>query len=346
MPVLFVLGAGCSRNYAQSIHRIRGLRSPLNHDFFKMAKLVIENTGMISDQSFMEDIELLIRTIAPLYGYSQYDISLLEDAALNLEEVMTLLDIDLKLFSSRTVPIKGLYESPQLRILKELLVRVLDYSLYGPPCRKHLDLARRMESGDVVLNFNYDILMDNALFSLGKMIDSGYCLSFFKVNQNEQWTNPNESSSEISLIKLHGSLNWIRCGFCGSLLLYQYRKQTMLGAYTFECPRCAATQPYAVRLMVPPIQSKEYGDKDISYLWIKADQMLRDFSKVVCIGYSFPLSDLDMISLMRRYRARRTTVPEVDFVSPDLRAKKRLESILGVKNTRRFEDLSQYLRSN
>ena len=94
MPVLYILGAGCSRNYSQSSQRIRGLKSPLNRDFFKMARLVIENTGMKTDPVFMEEINLLIKKVAPLYGSSNSDLSFFNNPSLNLEDVMTLLDIE------------------------------------------------------------------------------------------------------------------------------------------------------------------------------------------------------------------------------------------------------------
>jgi len=222
-----------------------------------MARLVIENTGMRSDPLFMEEIDVLINTVAPLYGSNKKDLNFFSNPHLNLEDTMTLLDIDFKLFSPLTTPKLGQIENRQLRTLKELLVRTLDYALMGPPCKKHHELAKRMKLGDVVLSFNYDILIDNALYYLERITDSGYKMDFFKANQDRQWMKPNEKPSEITLLKLHGSLNWVKCSFCGSLFLYRYRKQTMYGAYAFQCPRCSSGENYAVRMLIPPIQSKD-----------------------------------------------------------------------------------------
>jgi hypothetical protein len=342
---LYILGAGCSRNYSQSTHRIQGLKSPLNRDFFEMARLVIENTGMKSDSLFMEEINVLIKTIAPLYGGSKNDLSFFDSSYLNLEDVMTLLDIQFRLFSPLAATKFGRKESRQLRALKNLLARTLDYALMGPPCKKHHALAKRMSPGDVVLNFNYDILMDNALFDLEKTTDSGYRMNFFKVKQDEEWVRPREKPSEVTLLKLHGSLNWVRCGFCGALVLYRHKKQALYGAQVFQCPRCSSGETYAERMMIPPIQSKDYGDRDIAFLWVQADRMMRDFSRIVCIGYSFSPLDFDMTSLMRMYRARQTEMPEVDFVSRDSKAEKRLKLLIGVEEVNCFNDLSSYLKS-
>lgn len=345
MVDLYILGAGCSRNYSQSTHQIQGLKSPLNRDFFRMARLVIENTGMKSDTLFMEEIETLIKTIAPLYGSNESNLNFFDNPQLNLEEVMTLLDIDFKLFSPFAPQKLRQHENPQLRTLKEILARTIDYALKGPPCKKHEALAQRMKPGDVVLSFNYDILIDNALLNHGKITDSAYKMNFFKVNQNGHWMNTNERSSGVTLLKLHGSLNWVRCIFCGVLLLYRYQKQTMYGEWEFQCPRCSSNETYAERVLIPPIQSKDYGDRDITFLWVQADRMMRDFSRLICIGYSFSPLDFDMTSLMRRFKARQIKMPEVYFVSPDPEAEKHLKLLLGVEEIRHFRNLSSYLES-
>jgi len=199
-----------------------------------------------------------------------------------------------------------------------------------------------MKRGDVVLSLNYDILIDNALFNLGRTTDSGYRMNFFKVNQDGEWMRPSLDSSEISLFKLHGSLNWIRCRLCGALLLYRQRKQTLNGIEPFRCPRCSSEET-GERMMMPPIQSKDYGDKDIAFLWFQADRTMKDFSRIVCVGYSFSPLDSDMISLMRRLRSRQASIPEVDFVSPDRRAEERLRRLLDIRKMNRFRNLSHYL---
>ena len=52
MPTLYILGAGCSRNYSQSATEISGLLSPLDKDFFLMAKRLLIHKKM--DRRFDE----------------------------------------------------------------------------------------------------------------------------------------------------------------------------------------------------------------------------------------------------------------------------------------------------
>jgi hypothetical protein len=349
MPDLYILGAGCSRNYSEATHGIRGLESPTNGNFFKMARLVIEKTGMKSDSRFMEEIDLLIKTVARLYG-GPNDLRLFSKKNLNLEDVMTLLDIESRMFSTLSAQRLGQSESRQLRALKDLLTRTLELALMGPPCSKHRSLVREMTDGDVVLSMNYDILIDNALISSGKTSDSGYNMNFYMVNHDGEWIRPappDSRRSQVSLFKLHGSLNWVRCGLCGSLLLYRYRKQTLIGGEPFQCPRCSDT--FAERMIIPPLHSKDYRDKDQAFLWIQADRAMKEFSRIVSIGYSFSPLDSDMTALIRRLRTRQTKDPEVDFIGhphhPDRQAEKRLKDLLGVKKMKCYKGLSSYLES-
>jgi len=309
-----------------------------------MARLVIENTGMKSDLVFMSEVDRLIKTIVQYYG-GHDDLRFLSKEDLSLEDVMTLLDVDFRLFSSPTSQRLGMNESSQMRTLKDLLSRTLEYALTGPPCAKHRELADRMNDGDVVISLNYDLLMDNAMFEADKGKDSCYHMNFNKVNIDGNWKEPVSRKSKVSLFKLHGSLNWVRCTLCGSLLLYRFRKQILTGWIPFNCPRCSSDESVAERVMVPPLQSKDYRDKDMTFLWIQTDRMLKAFKKIVCIGYSFPSADSDMRALMRRLRSRQPHPPEVDFVSPDSDANERMKTLLGIKRTNRFPNLSDYLSS-
>lgn len=169
-----------------------------------MGRLVIENSGMKSDESFMEEIAILIKAIAPLYG-DKSEINFFDNRNLRLEDVMTLLDIDFRLFSPLTSRRLALNESRETRALKDLLARTLEYALMGPPCGKHRSLVKRMKQGDVVLSLNYDILIDNALFNLEKTTDSGYGMNFFRVNRDGEWMRPRLCSSS----REHLSQFWI-----------------------------------------------------------------------------------------------------------------------------------------
>ena len=94
---------------------------------------------MKNDASFMHDLNILIVKLSKLYGLKA-NLSLFDSKRLNLEEVMTLLDTDYKMFSAPYININKTTTSPHLNFLKELIVRTLDYSLIGDLCEKHMNL--------------------------------------------------------------------------------------------------------------------------------------------------------------------------------------------------------------
>ena len=67
MSKLLIIGAGCSRNYSQGTSNVAGLASPLDNDFFHMAKKIILQDFI--DATFLPMIELLVDDLRRLYGY-------------------------------------------------------------------------------------------------------------------------------------------------------------------------------------------------------------------------------------------------------------------------------------
>lgn len=81
-------------------------------------------------------------------------------------------------------------------------------------CEYHDKLARWLTDGDLVLSFNYDLLIDRSLKKRGDwFLDDGYGLEFARIghreDQNILWRKINKTQSSIRLHKPHGSLNWL-----------------------------------------------------------------------------------------------------------------------------------------
>lgn len=334
MAKLYIIGAGCLRNYISKENNIKNLIPPLNKDFFKMAKLVVENTGMKNDENFMDDLNKLILKLSSLYGLKP-DISILKSNLLNLEDVMTILDVDYNMFSSPYINLNKSPRSPHLKFLNELLVRTLDYALIGDECNKHKKIVKKMQEGDLILNYNYDLLFDMQLYKSNKFTDEGYKMNFYRVQEDRTWYKLDEKTSPVTMLKLHGSINWTRCDICGSLLrLNQKKTKGLIGYEPFVCPKCQSKDDYISRMIVPPLLIKDYSDKDIAYLWLKADSMLNDYDQIITIGYSFSKSDYATTSLFRRYISNRKKVPNIILVSPSNKLKRQLCDLFNVTNDR------------
>ena len=210
-----------------------------------------------------------------------------------------------------------------------LIVNTIAESLKGPICDKHIKLAGSMESGDSVLSFNYDLLMENALRHFGRFVDSGYLLNFHSVF-DRSWTNPQFESSEIHVVKLHGSMNWLRCSFCGSYFLLRRQKLEDLKVWLppdVNCPKCKANQSYWERLIIPPLLAKRYEDPSINYLWREAKRILSKAEEIMIIGYSFPTTDLASEALLREGIGDRASEIQIMIVNPDKKVIDRFSAI-------------------
>jgi len=364
MSKLYLIGAGCSKNYAQGTTDIPGLTSPVDKDFFEMAKKVIIRRKQI-DQTWDLMLDGFISDLSRLYGYlprerslddlsilNEEDLKVLDDPRLSLESVMTTISLESELFMKQPC-ILG-YEEPNMNIsirlapLIQLVTVTISEALQGPPCSKHRKLAESLEQRDIVISYNYDMLMDNALRNCRKLSDSGYLLPFQKVSNGVTWEGPDQAASEITLLKLHGSLNWIHCTYCDSNLMMRYEKAANWEtSIPRQCPKCGELGSYLRRLIVPPLLTKDYSDHAINYLWGAASHLLQSYvNEIVAIGYSLPATDFASETLLRTgFEFNRQKNIHVTLVNPDPdgRVFERFSRIFDPDKITRQKSLDEYL---
>lgn len=311
MATLYIIGAGCSNNYDECVSPVRGLKPPLNKDFFKMARKVIDHYGLCNMYSPIMGLDHLLRDINELYGYERGESTeVLEDDRLSLEGVMNFYHLQQEILEQDVFPFR--FPHARIEALDDLLAYTIAESLGGPVCSKHTFLANRMQKGDVVWNFNYDLLMDNALFAQEKLTDGGYVTRFDYTLVGNRWIRPDDTPSGVTMLKLHGSLNWLRCTSCGRFLLVRYvkgvpdlwkriRDLRVFGKNpSIVCPKgCVSARDSALeRVIVPPSMSKSYGDVEMRYIWRYADRV-SDISNLVVIGFRFAEQDSAVDMLIR-----------------------------------------------
>ncbi len=169
------------------------------------------------------------------------------------------------------------------------------YAAFGDLLR----VIRHNESTDTpsvsVLTFNYDPCVDHALYHAG--LEPNYCL--------------NECRDDgISLLKLHGSLNWTFCEQCGKptwwsigkhLATLRFHKDELedmgsggrplgrflLGTFTYTCGHTGPCRP----LIVPPTYNKGYRYHEIAEVWQAAAGELAEAEDIYVIGFSLPDTD-------------------------------------------------------
>jgi len=301
MKTLYIIGAGCSRNYEKTSSPVQGLKPPLNNDFFKMAKKIIDHYDMSNLFGPIPGLDHFIRNMNRLFGYgdSEYDTTVFLDDRLSLEEVMTHFSLEYNILNFP----RSFNSNPRTNVLNELLAYTLAESLSGEVCEKHRQLARMIVQGDLVLNFNYDILMDNALRDEDKFTDSGYLMRFDYFLDEDKWKRPIYQDSPIKMLKLHGSLNWLKCINCGSILLLGKQKDvpalwTGIKDFKFNCPKCGSSKYDGLERYIIPPGVKVIQDAEMRFLWQSAIK-IQPLDRILAIGYSFSDQDPQVKMLLR-----------------------------------------------
>lgn len=224
----------------------------------------------------------MARTIKKLSHYSSEEIS-------QLVESMTVLIAQTLLHSVRYPYTSSQVDSPKPY---NRFVHVLKNAISLPASSD----AQRWYS---ILTFNYDFAIDYAFACASLQPD--YCL-----------TGPDGREHAIKLLKLHGSLNWVKCPGCGQIGAVQFSSLSRASALsqalthgdgktvtlpfvpgmgTDTCKNCSK-ELLGHPVLVPPTWNKAQGHAELATVWTQAAIELGQAENIFCIGYSLPESDL------------------------------------------------------
>ena len=185
----------------------------------------------------------------------------------------------------------------------------------------HEDFANRLTPNDVILTFNYDTVLEQALDDVGKL----YSLT------PEWWIRNGTSGTSplyVDVLKLHGSIDWYDRHYHDDAMRYHAKQRTFVpdrdpifgpnptvpseplahaptgefGSHilprVFRIPNHRKYFPieggvgsYIVPFILPPAHDKLLGFDPIVDLWWSLHHNLDVFSSIVIIGYSFPSQD-------------------------------------------------------
>jgi hypothetical protein len=229
-----------------------------------------------------------------------------------------------------------------------------------------LALARWLDPGDVVLSFNYDLLIDRALESRGDWAkNDGYQLTFHRIGrhagQDGEWREPLPTISRIALLKLHGSLNWLYCRDSWQNLnvdLYSGRplKQNdtlyclddLNPAWREDHPRYEWWARYEHEhdgyifdlhsLIVPPTLNKAYRNMErfLGPLWSQALlTMLAGATELYFVGYSLRPQDSRSWWLFRKVADEAEKLQSVYVVDPSDEVYERISNVFRERKVER-----------
>lgn len=163
---------------------------------------------------------------------------------------------------------------------------------------------------NIVVTFNYDLLLEAALTRLGLPFSYGLGAEGVTYDRSAHST-PEAEPDGLVLLKLHGSLNWA------------LRENDVLGVYgSYDDALATGGLPH----VVPPTWEKTMAGA-IRTVWRRAVSALMDATRVIVIGFSFRPTDahfkyLLAAGLMDNSSLRRILVvnPRATALAPQIRS--------------------------
>lgn len=225
----------------------------------------------------------------------------------SFEECLGMLDIAF----NRNESFRG-YSSQKISRLRNelifLIAKALNDSLKGKRLH-HNSLIERLDKEDKLkntafLSLNYDILIDNAIVDFKGLNNIDYGIEF---------ADGYFSKDSVNLLKPHGSLNWTYCPTCCEIFLTEYQKSGFdVLKSQMECKNCESIlEP----VIIPPTYFKEFSNPYLQQIYYKADQVIREVSKVYICGYSFSDADIHVKYLLKRAEMFNKKTPEIYIIN-------------------------------
>jgi hypothetical protein len=225
-----------------------------------------------------------------------------------LEEFLSLLDVYL-LFSNK-VKSKHAFDDDAVENLRRELLRAVSIYL----CQKAqainikrtrlFHLANRLAPGDVVITFNWDFLLELALFESHR--DYSYV----------------HDQDKVSILKLHGSVDWFDSD---NISLRADRRFDLIGGIgrinVYKYFKFPNVEKRIVPVIIPPVANKQFEHDEFDRLFKDAWAAMRWADEVHILGFSLPPEDLHVRFLIRSsIRMNEASRPEalhVTVVNPD-----------------------------
>jgi hypothetical protein len=197
---VYLFGAGASNSYSHSITKVK---PPLAKDFFK----AYQQLKISEDRHVL--IGFIVNYVRNTRGIDPFDFASWNE---NIENFLTEID---ELINTKEKFLKLPFEDRILftdayKQMLFLFTSVLNEIQNGTPCNLYASLIEHINKEDILLTFNWDCLLDRALFETGKWSPhDGYGIEFSSFFRNGWKCYPANNTSSNLLLKLHGSTNWL-----------------------------------------------------------------------------------------------------------------------------------------
>lgn len=334
---VFILGAGASFESG----------APLMNIFLDVAE-DLWRVNAYKDNKKIKKVFEVISKMDSVYAKSHLDLN-------NIESLFGAIEM------ARIIDKLGDYSSEEIKEAREALVTMIVKTLekkikypvsdkYVNPTlsyKKFVELIEEKDKGigdNAIITFNYDLALDFAIYKLGHNIN--YCLD----------SDSKTGRNEVRLLKLHGSINWARCGECNNIIPYSLHNY--FNNYHWDTWRISTNVYFSMSehlsdlnkthehdkiidepIIVPPTWNKSEYNGSLTNVWNQAAKDLSEARNIYVFGYSLPESDsffryLFALGTMGDSRIRRFWVFDPDNTGA---VRTRYEKLLGRGIIKRFD---------
>jgi hypothetical protein len=233
-------------------------------------------------------------------------------------------------------------------LIKEYIFHSLAGMCYYCLSRNHENLANLIVShpGEYVISFNWDVLIDEAMYRTGKWsYRDGYGIPFSDIrysdgeNDEEKLNIQNITSSNV-IIKPHGSINWYkkRDSEAPIFLGLQLQDIGLRGGTTMmQDAGISIESEFYPTGMIPP-GSKRRGYEPI---WKAMKTILEQVDDVVAIGFSFNDNDEHVRDYFKRVQYKQPL--RIIMVNPDQKLKSVYRDIFRTKEVDQYSNIKDFL---
>lgn len=210
----------------------------------------------------------------------------------------------------------------------------LEEKLVKAPTNNHWELFQGLYNDPnepIVISTNYDVIADTAIMAVSDNRRPEGAFPDYRCQIRSDFYR-NETTHFGTLLKLHGSLNWLYCTTCHRLeigasesrrylkVMVRVMGPSLETSYTADGSPCPTCGTRLLPLLIAPTHLKRYSNPHLAQVWYEAERVLRDAQRVIFIGYSLPDDDVEVIYLLKRslahLRPEQITVVEHDKSVP------------------------------
>jgi len=180
-------------------------------------------------------------------------------------------------------------------------------------------LRQHLAPGDVVLTFNYDPLLEIALGALtldGRVYwhpRDGYRIALLDPDGGQE---PPDRPSNVELLKLHGSMNWLAPVNSPSRPPFRLLRVTPDSFFRGPGQLIHSDERGMLRpVIVPPRPAKDYEALGLTALWTRTEEALASASALTVVGYRLPPTDDAALGLLTRTAGRLAAGTPITYVT-------------------------------